>query len=1328
MKRTPPIVLVGALGMTLWQAAFNTPAQTLSVTNGLKLWLKADAGLTTNQSGAVTTWADQSGLGNHATAPADSATAPTVEVNVLNGKPTLRFAGGSRYLDVAHSATLSGLAQDVTILTLVKYDEVNSSGGGAVAKTLGNLPAPFDWYVAESTGGRPVCYLGDGSLQYSHFVGSVAPPVAAYHVMGMSWRNGLADQYLNDFHNGRAAYAVTPGDGGGPLRLGSRADLGTQLEGNLAELLIYQPALSDADRTAVIDYLRTKYALTFNRPPATSIQSPASGSIIDAQAELPVTIRAADPDGTVTRVALLVNGALAASSTQPPYTILVSSLDPGTTVLTAVAFDNFGRSATSAPVSLTVTGAALYRFDASAVSDRSRPTAMKLGTHRNPKGEELGMNTYHLTRNGRPWLPVMGEFHYSRYPREQWEEALLKMKAGGIAIVATYVFGIHHQEIEGQWDWTGNKDLRRFLELCARHGLYVWLRAGPYCHGECRNGGYPDWLLPRLGGPKTADPALKEYARLVYRQVRRQIEGLLFKDGGPAIGLQLDNECGDGAFLVWLKQVARAEGIDVPYYSQTGWAGAQVPPDEMIPVYGGYPDAPWAGGTHYLRPANQYTFTGTTADAAQAYEFEKYGQMLDQGFWLPPGVPYATVEMGTGNQIRYPRRPSFTNGDIDAMQYVVMGKGANMLGYYMYHGGSHPVGKLTTLEDTYDYPKISYDFLAALGEYGKPQPWYHSLRVLHLFLQDFGETLAPMFPVLPSRWPASPADSDTLRCSVRVHGSSGFLFFNNYHRGMPMKHLGPLQFQVKLHNEVLVLPQAPVTIPSDTYAIWPMNLPLEDALLKYATVQPLCRLNVDDGSHYFFKTTDGVVPEYVFDDRTIASVDCPGARITRSGKWATVGGVPSGTGSAIWLRTNSGRKIAISTLTTGEAEQCYKATLWGRERVLLSPDSLVLHGERLEVLHVGKSTADASTSPEGGAGAHPLGAAATDRRYEEASLAVFPSVEAGLLAGQKPIRAVKDGIFDRFLVAVPRQEPRVTWEELSEAELRGKRSALARAQWIWPEADNTNTVTALFRKELSLPAGERVKRATLTYSAANYAKLWIGGQPVDEGGSVAMVPPVLEVTDRLHAGRNVIAVAVTNPAGPGGWIASLVLEFEDGRSQTVATDPTWKSASTEQPDWFAVDFEDDAWSGAVTVADWGGAPWSNVPETWYGPARKGYRIQCPPPVAEGLSDVVLRIDYVGDVGFLTESRTGRLLADNFYNQPHWEVGLKRFSSPSLQEGMVFWITPLKRDAQIYMPEETRPTFSGPELAELRSLTAIPEYRIVVTSLDPSRSRTPEQSP
>ena len=64
--------------------------------------------------------------------------------------------------------------------------------------------------------------------------------------------------------------------------------------------------------------------------------------------------------------------------------------------------------------------------------------------------------------------------------------------------------------------------------------------------------------------------------------------------------------------------------------------------------------------------------------------------------------------------------------------------------------------------------------------------------------------------------------------------------------------------------------------------------------------------------------------------------------------------------------------------------------------------------------------------------------------------------------------------------------------------------------------------------------------------------------------------------------------------------------------------------------------------------------------------------------------------------------------------------MKHFSPESLRGGVVLWITPLKKAAQIYMPEENRPKFNGAEVAELRGMVAIPEYRIVVTSPTPSK--------
>lgn len=100
----------------------------------------------------------------------------------------------------------------------------------------------------------------------------------------------------------------------------------------------------------------------------------------------------------------------------------------------------------------------------------------------------------YLTKDDKPWFPVMGEIHFSRYRADLWEESLRKMKAGGLSIASVYVIWIHHEEEEGKFDFTGNRNLRGFLEAAKKVGISVFLRIGPWVHGEARNGGFPDWL------------------------------------------------------------------------------------------------------------------------------------------------------------------------------------------------------------------------------------------------------------------------------------------------------------------------------------------------------------------------------------------------------------------------------------------------------------------------------------------------------------------------------------------------------------------------------------------------------------------------------------------------------------------------------------------------------------------------------------------------------------------------------------------------------------------------------------------------------------------
>ena len=363
---------------------------------------------------------------------------------------------------------------------------------------------------------------------------------------------------------------------------------------------------------------------------------------------------------------------------------------------------------------------------------------------KNMEKEVYSYNSEYLTCNNRPILPIMGEFHFSRYPEGEWKTALKNMQQGGVDIVATYVFWIHHEEVEGEWDFSGRRNLKAFLKCCQEAGMKVWLRIGPWAHGECRNGGFPDWLVEKEKRGKlslrTDDPQYLKYVDIFFTKIAEQADRYMHKEGGPVIGIQIENEYGHAggppdreegmAHMRTLRAMAEKKGLTAPYFSATGWGGAYVP-ERFLPVLGGYVDAPWANHTHELAASENFLFQPFHDDANIASDFAE-GQ---SGFTFDTEeFPYLTAELGGGLQVTAHRRTYPYPDDIEAQTICMLGAGANLIGYYMYHGGVNPDGKYTTLQESKatgyanDLPVKSYDFQTCLRENGLPSESYYRLR------------------------------------------------------------------------------------------------------------------------------------------------------------------------------------------------------------------------------------------------------------------------------------------------------------------------------------------------------------------------------------------------------------------------------------------------------------------------------------------------------------------------------------------------------------------------------------------------------------------------
>lgn len=564
--------------------------------------------------------------------------------------------------------------------------------------------------------------------------------------------------------------------------------------------------------------------------------------------------------------------------------------------------------------------------------------------------ETLSFTNYYMQKNGTPFFGVGGEFHYSRMREERWEDEIIKMRMGGINVVTTYIFWNHHEEEEGCFCFEGRRDLRRFVQLCEKHGLYVILRVGPFDHGEVRNGGIPDWMYGKPFEVRSLDEGFLAYVRRLYTQIAQQVQGMFFCDGGPVIAVQLDNEYmhsssnweittgisnewissgTDGeAYIHRLKELALECGLTPAFFTCTAWGGA-VAPDFVMPLWGGYAFRPWLFYSHQgEHPATEeYVYQ----------DYHKNGFVCTDDFtpqYEPETRPYACCEMGGGMMCCYYYRFQYPYKSVDALANIKLGSGCNFLGYYMFQGGSNPVGKNGTFLNESQVPKISYDYQAALGEFGQIRESYQRLKSIHYFVSAFAQQLCVLPTILPKgAEQIAPKDVETLRYTVRSDGCRGFLFLNNYqdHFELPDRHAD----EITLHLESEDLTWQ-IDLAGEENAILPFHLDMSGIDLVQANAQLLTKTVYNGEETWVFFVPDGMKGSFVFED---------GVRI--NGEQKREYHCQEGSRSECFLAQKDAVRIHVLVLSRKMADQMYLL----RDGSLLFAEGAVLEdakGLRLE--------------------------------------------------------------------------------------------------------------------------------------------------------------------------------------------------------------------------------------------------------------------------------------------------------------------------------------------------------------------------------------------
>lgn len=479
----------------------------------------------------------------------------------------------------------------------------------------------------------------------------------------------------------------------------------------------------------------------------------------------------------------------------------------------------------------------------------------------------VSYDRYSMMLDGRRVLLFGGEYQFWRTPApDQWPHVLALMRAAGLNTVTVGVSWQYHSPAPGVYDFSGIRDLGRFLDDAAAAGLYVIARPGPAYNSESNASNLPGWLLSRAGnlransghaycgagGPSSAYAAA--YTEW-FRHVLPIIAARQYSHGtGTVVALQIENEysplCGTPTYMRELHDLTRELGIDVPLIANNNicctkagsWyvTGDDGEPIVDIPAEDDYPcpkgcSPTWDATT--LRPIDSLEVRMRAAGVSHA--------------------PIAVAELqggyfnGWGGESYQQIAQSLTPGFREVVDGSVLGQGATLVSIYMIAGGTswgYLAGPNTA---------TSYDYGAPIHEWGVPGPGYAALKRTGMFVQAFEDALVATEPDGAALTATNRNLLYAVRRSVsRSQKNALFIVLRNAdpHRTMSTQ---------------LQLPVGRTPVRTGTITLGPHSLQLllanfhitPTTLLWYSTSRPLTQASIDGGRALVFYGEPGTMGE-----------------------------------------------------------------------------------------------------------------------------------------------------------------------------------------------------------------------------------------------------------------------------------------------------------------------------------------------------------------------------------------------------------------------------------------------------------------------------------
>ncbi len=226
---------------------------------------------------------------------------------------------------------------------------------------------------------------------------------------------------------------------------------------------------------------------------------------------------------------------------------------------------------------------------------------------------------------------------------------------------------------------------------------------------------------------------------------------------------------------------------------------------------------------------------------------------------------------------------------------------------------------------------------------------YRKLKAFHLFLNDFGSSLAVMPPLSAEVMPTGSGDLTTPRMAARIGEHGGVSNFSTITCAIIRCQSRESAGAGEVGGRDDDLAAQAVSVAPEQYFIWPLNLDMDGALLKYATAQLVCRVETEGDLYYFLFALPGIEAEFAFDETTVSSVHSELGAVTRGDGRVYLENQKPGTLSVATVASKTGKTVHVVVLTAEQAENIWKAKLGGRDRVVLSGADIFFDGDTIDL-------------------------------------------------------------------------------------------------------------------------------------------------------------------------------------------------------------------------------------------------------------------------------------------------------------------------------------------------------------------------------------------